>query len=156
MPETRRSSHRLIDKENEEMENFTDILGVLIPLSAVVLGIGVAFWSVYWDYQKKRLQYQERQLMIERGMTPPPALPDERRRVTPEDCLRRGLVQLSVGVGLAVGSIVLSGFADDKELVWIAGVAAAIVGCVGLGNLTYYYIARRRGIDVDREGPVAG
>jgi hypothetical protein len=40
--------------------------------------------------------------------------------------------------------VVLANFADDQELVWIAGVAAAIVGSIGLGNLVYYFIARRK------------
>ena len=31
------------------MEHLTGVLGVLIPLAAIVLGIGVAFWSIYWD-----------------------------------------------------------------------------------------------------------
>ena len=32
----------------DEMEHLTGVLGVLIPLAAIVLGIGVAFWSIYW------------------------------------------------------------------------------------------------------------
>ena len=58
----------------------TGLLGVMVPIVAIVLGIGVAFWSIYWDHQKKRLQYQERQLMIEKGLTPPPMLPDQKKQ----------------------------------------------------------------------------
>ena len=57
-----------------------DVLALMIPIIAIVLGIGTAFWSIYWDHQKKRLQYQERQLMIEKGMTPPPVLPDQPKK----------------------------------------------------------------------------
>jgi hypothetical protein len=28
-------------------------------------------WLIYWDYRKRRLVYEERRLMIERGITPP-------------------------------------------------------------------------------------
>lgn len=126
------------------IEGLTGLFGVLVPIVAIVLGIGVAFWSMYLDHQKKRLQYQERQLMIEKGMAPPPVLPEEKKKTTPEDCLRRGIVQLFVGIGLTLGSVVLANFADDQELVWIAGVAAAIVGSLGVGNLVYYFIARRK------------
>jgi hypothetical protein len=126
------------------VEDFVPLFGIMIPLSAIVLGIGLAFWSMHLGHQRKRLQYQERQLMIEKGMVPPPALlEDDRKRITPEDCLRRGIVQLFVGIGLTLGSVVLANFADEQELVWIAGVAAAIVGSIGAGNLVYYFIARR-------------
>ena len=130
------------------MEHLTGVLGVLIPLAAIVLGIGVAFWSIYWDHQKKRLQYQERQLMIEKGLTPPD-LPNERKTLTPQDCLRRGTVMLFLGIGIAVGSFVLSNWTPDRELVWMAGMASAIVGFLGLGNLVYYFLARNRVPKVD-------
>lgn len=78
-----------------------DELALMIPIVSIVLGIGVAFWSIYWDHQKKRLQYQERQLMIEKGMEPPPVLLDEeKKKVTPEDCLRRGTIMLFLGYRL--------------------------------------------------------
>jgi len=119
------------------------VLGIMIPLSAIVLGIGVAFWSIYWDHQKKRLQYQERQLMIEKGLTPSPDLPNEKKTLTPEDCLRRGTILLFLGLGFAVVYFVL-GNAPDDELPWIAGAAGAIVGFLGLGNLAYYFLSRNR------------
>jgi hypothetical protein len=80
-----------------------EYVALLIPITAIVFGIGVAFWSIYWDHQKKRLQYQERQLMIEKGLTPPPELPKEQKKVTPEDCLRRGTILLFLGLGFGVG-----------------------------------------------------
>ena len=128
----------------------TDLVALSIPLTAIVLGISVAFWRIYWDHQKKRLQYQERQLMIERGMVPPPDLPDPKRTATPEDSLRRGIAQLSIGIGLAVGAAILTHFTNDKEFVGVVSVAAAIVGFLGLGSLVYYYIARGKSVDVSQ------
>jgi hypothetical protein len=116
----------------------------MIPLSAIVLGIGLAFWSVYWNHQKRQLQYRERQLMIEKGLTPPPILVEEKHTTTPEASLRRGIVLLFLGIGLAVGTAILGNFFDDREFVGIVALAAAIVGFVGLGNLVYYFIARRK------------
>jgi hypothetical protein len=46
----------------------------IIPMTLIVLGFGFGAWAVYWDYRKKQLMYQERRLMIERGITPPPPL----------------------------------------------------------------------------------
>ena len=127
------------------MDPFETVVALMIPLVSIVLGIGVAFWAIYWSHQKKRLQYHERQLMIEKGLAPPPVLPDDdRSKTTPEDCLRRGIVQVFLGIGLTLGAVVLQNFGDEQDLVWIAGVAAAIVGSIGVGNLVYYFIARGR------------
>ncbi len=118
-------------------------LALMIPIIAIVLGIGVAFWAIYWDHQKKRLQYQERQLMIEKGMEPPPALLDEEeKKVTPEDCLRRGTIMLFLGIGLGIAYLIA--LAGDGPPSWIVGTAGAIVGLLGVGNLTYYAIAKRQ------------
>lgn len=131
--------------DSEAIESLTGLFGVMVPIVAIILGIGLAFWSIYWGHQKKRLQYQERQLMIEKGLTPPPVLlDDERKKTTPEDCLRRGTILFFLGIGLALGTAVLANFTNDEELVGIAGVAAAIVVSLGVGNLVYYFIARGR------------
>ena len=50
--------------DSDAIESLTGLFGVMIPIVAIVLGIGVAFWAIYWGHQKKRLQYQERQLII--------------------------------------------------------------------------------------------
>jgi hypothetical protein len=124
------------------MNDLTGVLGVLIPLTAIWLGIGLSAWSIYWQHQRKRLQYQERQLMIEKGLVPPALLDDDRKKITPEDCLRRGVILLALGFGLALAAVVLANVGEEEDLVWIAGVAAAIVGSLGVGNLVYYFIAR--------------
>ena len=121
------------------------LLGVMIPILAIVLGIGVAFWAIYWDHRKKQLQYEERRLMIEKGMAPPPVLlEDEKKRWTAEDCLRRGTVMLFLGIGLGIGYFVLRNSMSDGPPAWQLGVAGAIVGLLGLGNLVYYFIAKGR------------
>jgi hypothetical protein len=136
---------------SEAIESLTGLFGVMVPILAVTLGIGLAFWSIYWGHQKKRLQYQERQLMIEKGLPPPPVLlDDDRKKVTPEDCLRRGIVLLFLGIGLAVGTAILGSFFDDREFVGLVALAAAIVGSLGVGNLVYYAIARRKPQDATR------
>src|SRR5689334_24753621 len=80
-------------RRNTAMEDLVPLFGIFIPLSAIVLGIGLSFWQVYWNHQKRQLQYRERQLMIEKGMTPPPVLVEEERKsASPEGSLRRGIV----------------------------------------------------------------
>lgn len=48
-----------------------------------------------------------------------------------------------LGLGFGVGYLVLGGVSDGPPS-WLAGVAGAIVGFLGLGHLVYYVIARRR------------
>ena len=127
-----------------------NIVALLIPLTAIVMAFGIAFWSIYWGHQKKRLQYQERQLMIEKGLPPPPVLEDAREKIMPEHSLRRGIVLLFLGIGLTVGTFILGNFFGDREFVGLVALAAAIVGFVGLGNLAYYFIARRKPEDTAR------
>jgi hypothetical protein len=40
---------------------------ITIVVAGMVLG-----WLIYWDYKKRRLQHEERRLMIDKGMAPPP------------------------------------------------------------------------------------
>lgn len=93
--------------------------------------------------------------MIEKGLAPPPVLPEQPKKVTPEDALRRGLVQVFLGVGLGIGYVVLSRPDVDGPPVWIAGLFGAVVGFLGLGHLTYYLVARRAKQPSDRTDMVA-
>jgi Domain of unknown function (DUF6249) len=82
--------------------------------------------------------------MIERGMTPPPVLADQKSSTTPEDCLRRGLIMVFLGVGLAIAYVVVQSSTRQGPPDWLFAAAAAIVGLLGLGNLVYYVTTRTR------------
>ena len=129
------------------MQGLEGVLGVLTGLATIVLSLGIAFWAIYWDHQKKRLQYHERQLMIERGMTPPPVMPEEKKKITPQDCLRRGTILTFLGLGFGAAAAVVTVASGEEDLRWLLGVAGAIVGFLGLGNLAYYFIARRKTVE---------
>jgi hypothetical protein len=88
------------------------------------------------------MKYEERRQMIEKGMAPPPVAPEEDPRPTPEDYLRRGVIMSFLAAGLGIASLVL-GIADGPPA-WLLLVAASIVGSLGLGNLVYFLIARKR------------
>jgi hypothetical protein len=112
----------------------TVIAGIVL-LAALV--VGVIAWAVYWDYRRKRFQHEERRLMIERGMTPPPIFsgnwpqvkqheqqlkfderrlriemglevpPEQKKPLTPDDYLRRGTMLLCLGIGCAIAYFAL-------------------------------------------------
>ena len=122
-----------------------DIIGALVPLAAIVMGIGVAFWRMYLDHQRRKLQYEERKLMIERGLTPPP-LPPELPRRSLESSLRNGIVLVALGLGFAVVYVMRGGNLLGQSTGASSGfaIAAPILFLLGVGYLVYYAIARKQ------------
>jgi hypothetical protein len=119
------------------------VLPLLIPIVAIVMGIGIAMLAVYIDYRKKReifeLHHKERMYAIERGMEVPP-LPAQllsganaregRCAARPADYLRRGLMWLLVGCAV---SAALAINRDPESAAW-----GLIPIAIGLANLIFY------------------
>lgn len=122
--------------------------GFLVPIVSIVMGIGVAFWAIYWDYRTKQLKQRERELMIEKGITP--ELFSEKRPPTLDDYLRRGIILVFLGIGLGIGYFVL--LHSWGPPAWLCGVGGAVVELLGIGHLVYYFIARKQ----KKEGPMSG
>src|ERR1700735_4277693 len=87
------------------------ILSMMIPIVAIVFGIGVAMLGMWLDFRKKREMFQlhhaERMAAIEKGIELPPLPPEffrdfKRRDRPPSSQFRRGLVWLLVGIALMV------------------------------------------------------
>jgi hypothetical protein len=121
------------------------ILGLLIPLLAVVMGIGVGMLSIYLNYRKRKelftLYHQERMAAIEKGIELPP-MPDaffsedQARPQTPRRDLLKGLVWLFIG--LAVGAAL---YVNDRTK---EAFGALIPAAIGLAYLIYYFVEGRR------------
>ena len=122
------------------------ILPLLIPIVAIVMGIGIGMLAIWIDYRKKRdifeLHHKERMVAIERGMEVPP-LPEalfagnrESRCTTPADYLRRGLLWLLVGLAIAAA------LAINRALDTAAWGLIPIA--VGLAYLIFYATENRR------------
>jgi hypothetical protein len=107
------------------------------------MGIGIAFWAIYWDFRTKQLRYRERELMIEKGLTPPsPLMTPEKQPPSLEECLRRGIIMVFLGIGLGISYFVLLHAWGPPA--WICGVGGAIVELIGIGYLIYYAIAKKQ------------
>lgn len=123
------------------------ILPFMIPIVAIVMGVGIGMLALWIDYRKKRdifeLHHKERMLAIERGMEVPP-LPDgffgedarEARTLGTADYLRRGLIWLLVGGGVAAALAVNRSL---ESATW-----ALIPAAFGLANLIFYSLEARR------------
>jgi hypothetical protein len=121
------------------------VLGVFIPIVAIVMGIGIGMLSLYLDYRKKQeifaLHHKERMAAIEKGMEVPPLPPeffaDPRRNRArgPADYLRKGLVWLLVGVAATVALR----STHDSDFLW-----GLVPVAVGVAYLLFYYLEGRK------------
>lgn len=119
------------------------ILALVIPIIAIVMGIGIAMLSMWLDYRKKReifdLHHKERMAAIEKGMDVP-ALPQElfqsnRGNSSAPGCyLRSGFIWLLVGL-----AVMISLRAEEKHGAYFGLIPAA----VGLAYLLYYVFRPR-------------
>lgn len=120
-----------------------EMLGIMIPIVAIVFGLSIPIVAMIVDYRKRRrlieLHHAERMAAIERGMELPPmpldVLGPGRKR--PQSSLLPGLIWLFVGVGvfLAFGA-----FADDDDVARFGAIPAG----VGVAYLLYYAIEGRK------------
>ena len=123
----------------------TQILALLIPLSAIVLGIGIGMLSIYLDYRKRKemfaLYHQERMAAIDKGIELPP-LPeaffagDGGKPSSPHAKLLGGLILVSIGLALFVALY----FNTRVSVALYALIPAAI----GLAMLIYYFTVGRK------------
>jgi len=125
------------------MNDIRHIIVFLIPLVAIVMGVGIGMLGLYLDYQKKtrmfELHHKERLMAIERGMEVPP-LPAEffatarKPANARERSLRWGLIWLLLGLALAVAIALNDGI---EQASW-----ALLPIAVGLAQLIFYKLDR--------------
>jgi hypothetical protein len=122
-------------------------LGTLIPIVAIVMGIGLAIVGTLTDHQRKaqalEQRHRERMAAIEKGIEIPPELdssalsgdgPVGQRK--PERFLLRGLVCLGIGI-----AILISSFTVLPQEVSFAG---NILVALGVALLLYYFFGARK------------
>src|SRR5437763_5500698 len=87
----------------------TENLALMIPIIAVVMGLGTAIVAIYFGYRRRtemfKLYHQERMAAIDKGVELPP-IPDSFFGSTytsnPRRDLLKGLVWLFLGIGITV------------------------------------------------------
>ena len=121
------------------MEESEGLIALFIPLFGIVFGVAVAIVSIVTSHRAKvkraELRHRERLAAIEKGIEPPPELPDPeggKRGVS----LRNGLVGLFVGIVLyfALREVVNS----DVALFGL------IPAAVGVANLIAYFVESKK------------
>jgi hypothetical protein len=141
------------------------ILGVMIPIVAIVMGLGIGMLKLWLDYRKKReilqAHHAERMAAIEKGVEVPP-LPSQffgpEAQPLPPDTLqeqlkgrhiglqylRSGLMWLLIGIAISV-ALYANHDHDAHNAAWWGGVPAAF----GLSKLLFYFIANRMNAAAD-------
>ena len=128
--------------ESGILDGLIPIFPYLIPIVAIVMGIGLAMLGVWTDFNKKRSLYEfmhkERMAAIEKGIDVPPLPPellrDPRRERSAMEYLRRGLVWSLVGVTLTFAL-----YEDGVHGAYYGLIAVAI----GVANLIMFAVASR-------------
>jgi hypothetical protein len=117
----------------------------LIPIVAIVFGIGIAMLGLWTDHQRRSLrlehQHRERMAAIEKGipLPPPPEADTERTRekaANPARMLRSGVLLLSLGIVLYFAIDVAGG--EEGALFGL------IPATLGLANLAYAAVLFRK------------
>ena len=125
-------------------EPITAVLGVMIPIVAIVMGIGIGMLSLVLDYRKKRdmfaMHHKERLAAIDKGIEVPPLPPEffqngQGKGRTPADNLRRGLTLLLVGAAIMVALY----NSYNRGYLW-----GLVPAAIGIANLLVYFIESRK------------
>jgi len=114
-----------------------DFLGVMIPLSAIVLGISAGIVGIVTKHrqqvQRADLRHRERLAAMDKGVELPPELEDPVNRPR---YLLKGLVWSFIGIAAYFPLNALAG--SDESM--LAGIPFAI----GVAYLIYYFVQGRQ------------
>ncbi|OGF97371.1 MAG: hypothetical protein A2Z06_04975 [Candidatus Glassbacteria bacterium RBG_16_58_8] len=118
--------------------NITDIIGVSIPVVAIIMGVLLAMVAIYFAHRKNREEQATIRLAMEKGVELPPDLfhrqSDRGCRANP---LRRGITWTAVGIALTLALYVNEGLGTAM---W-----GLIPLAVGIGCLIYYKFSPSNG-----------
>lgn len=109
------------------MQNLENILIPIVAISAV---FSIPIIAIIYHFRQKGKEMEERKLMIEKGIVPPPLGKQERKRSSTR-ALQNGLNLLGVGLGLLVGFLVEDAF----NLPRFFAIGGSILLFLGIANV---------------------
>ena len=144
------------------------IIGVMIPIVAIVMGLGIGMLKLWLDFRKKRdilqAHHAERMAAIEKGIDLPPLppqfygsegepAPDSSQGQSPKlqagsAYLRSGLTWLLIGLAIGIALYADHDNHAARNAAWWGAVPAAF----GLSRLLFYYISNRAAARADARG----
>ena len=112
----------------------TNVLALLIPISAIVFGNALAFGIAYFAIKSRN---RERMALIEKGATPEEVYAN--RKISRHASLKNGLFLIGVAVGLLVAGIVSETTSINEVTAYFS--FTMLFG--GLGLIIFYLIYSR-------------
>lgn len=116
----------------------SESLAVMVPIIAIVFGVGVAIVTIVTAHREKvkraELRHRERLAAIEKGMELPPEPPELAGKKG--SSLRSGLTGLFVGIVLY--------FALDRVAEEDVALFGLIPAAIGIANLIAYFVESRK------------
>jgi hypothetical protein len=153
----------------EGSDHVPEILGVMIPIIAIVMGLGLGMLKIWTDYRKKReilqAHHAERMAAIEKGIELPPLPPqfygsddaparaaqvqrEFKGQANGLHYLRSGLTWLLIGIAISIAL-----YANhDNEHVHTAAWWGAVPAAFGLSRLLFYFIANHMNAGASERG----
>jgi hypothetical protein len=115
----------------------TDILALLIPITAIVAVAVILIVALRLRFRRRELLHRERLAAIEKGMEIPEALLAEPDSLSPHACLLRGLIWLLSGLAVIVFFVAM-GFAEGDREIFAAAALGLIPAGAGIAYLVVY------------------
>lgn len=122
-----------------------DVIGVFIPIVAIVMGIGIGMLAIWTDHKRKaqllEQYHKERVVALEKGL-PLPELDsrlvalDDSQQPTAARAFRNGIMMLLIGIVLY--------FALDALIEERVALFGLIPAAIGIANLAYGVMLQRK------------
>lgn len=103
---------------------------ILIPIVAISAVFSIPIIAIIYHFRQKGKEMEERKLMIEKGIVPPP-LEDGKRKNKRRKALEDGLNLLGIGLGLLIGFWIESAFSIPRAFAF----GGSILLLLGVANL---------------------
>jgi len=103
---------------------------ILIPIVAIVSVFSIPIIAIIYHFRQKNREMDERALMIEKGIMPPP-LEQVKKRNSRSKTMENGLNLLAVGLGLLVGYLLQDVFDMHK----VFAIGGSILFFLGIANV---------------------
>ena len=107
-----------------------DLHQILIPIVAITSVFSIPIIAIVYHFRQKNREMDERALMIEKGIIPPP-LEKIKKRNSRSKTMENGLNLLAVGLGLLIGYTLQNVFDMHK----IFAIGGSILFFLGIANV---------------------
>jgi hypothetical protein len=130
-----------------------EILALLIPISAIVMGIGLAMMETVTTHRRRsqaiEQRHRERMAAIEKGIELPPDANDPEAQLELAKAMRKPRYMLRGFVLIGIGGALIATWPGDGDHVIRTGGWVALA--IGVAQLLYYAIEGRK-----ERGPESG